>query len=46
MTRPSLFDLNPHDIRYYPFMASLDMYDRSFNTLNNLLDKICVPKKA
>ena len=43
MIRPTLLDLNPVELRYYPFMISLDKYSESCNIL---LPKICVPKKT
>ena len=42
MVRPTLVDLNFVDLRYYPFMVSLDKFSRSCNILS---PKICVPKK-
>ena len=42
MVRPTLADLNFVDLRYYPFMVSLDKFSRSCNILS---PKICVPKK-
>ena len=42
MVRATLADLNFVDLRYYPFMVSLDKFSRSCNILS---PKICVPKK-
>ena len=39
MVRPTLIDLNPIELKYYPFMISLDK-------CNVLSPKICVPKKT
>ena len=30
----------------YPFEVNLDRWDASFNTLNDLSNKVCVPNKA
>ena len=30
---------------YYPFAVNLDRYVRNCNTLNDLSNKVCVPKK-
>ena len=43
MVRPSLIDLNPVELKYYPFMISLDKYHGSFIAL---FPKICVSKKT
>ena len=43
MVRPTLIDLNPVELKYYPFMISLDERNGSCNVLS---PKICVPKKA
>ena len=42
MVRPTLVDLNPVELKYYPFMISLDKCNGSCNALS---PKICVPKK-
>ena len=42
MIRPSYSDLNPVELKYYPFMVSLNKYNGSFNVL---LPKICFEKK-
>ena len=39
MVRPTLIDLNPIELKYYPFMISLDK-------CNVLSPKICVLKKT
>ena len=39
MARPTLIDLIPFGLRYYPFMISLDKCSRSGNVLSQ---KICV----
>ena len=41
MVRPTLIDLNPVDLKYHPFMISLDKCTGSFKVLS---PKICVPK--
>ena len=43
MVRPTLFDLNPVELKYYPFMISLYKYTESCNVL---CPKICVPKET
>ena len=43
MIRPTLIDLNSIDLRYYPFMISLDKCIQSFNILS---PKISVPKNT
>ena len=40
--RPTLIDFNPVELKYYPFMISLDKCNRSYNVLP---PKICAPKK-
>ena len=42
MVRPTLIDLNPFELKYYPFMISLHKCSGSCNVLS---PKICVPKK-
>ena len=42
MVRPALFDFNPVEVKYYPFMISLDKCNGSCNVLS---PKIYVPKK-
>ena len=43
MVRPTLIDLNPVELKYYPFMISLNICNGSYNVLS---PKICVPKKS
>ena len=43
MVRPSLIDLNPVELKYYPFMFSLYKCTGSCNVLS---PKICVPKET
>ena len=43
MVRPTLIDLNPVALKYYPLMISLDKYSESCNVLS---PKICVPKET
>ena len=43
MVRPTLIDLNPVELKYYPFMISLDKCNGSCIVLS---PKICVPKKT
>ena len=42
MVRPTHIHLNPLELKYYPFMNSLDKFSGSCNVLS---PKICVPKK-
>ena len=42
MVRSTLIDLNPIELKYYPFMIRLDECNGSCNVLS---PKICVPKK-
>ena len=41
-TRPALIDLNPFELKYYPFMNSLDKYNESCNVVNDSSTKISV----
>ena len=41
MVRPTLIDLNHVELKYYPFMTSLDKCSGSCNVLS---PKICAPK--
>ena len=43
MVRPNLIDLNPVELKYYPFMISLNKCTGSCNVLS---PKICVPKET
>ena len=43
MVRPTLFDLNPAELKYYPFIISSD---KCSGTCNVLLPLICVPKET
>ena len=43
MVRPILIELNPVELKYYPFMVSLDECSGSSNVLS---PKIYVPKEA
>ena len=49
-TQPTLINLHPKEyaqgLRYYPFAIKLDRCARSFNTLNDLSDRVCVPNEA
>ena len=46
MIRPFLIDLNSVDLKYYPFMVSLDKYSENCNSVNNSSMRICVPSKT
>ena len=43
MARLALIHMNPIELKYYPFMISLDKCNGNCNTLS---PKICVPKKT
>ena len=43
MARPSLIDMNPVELKYYPFIISLNKCTGSCNVLS---PKICVPKET
>ena len=43
MVRPTPTDLNTVELKYYPFMISLDKCTGSYNVLS---PKICVPKET
>ena len=43
MVRPTVIDLNPVDLKYYPFMISLDKCIGSFNVLS---PNTCFPKET
>ena len=43
MFRPTAVDLNPLDLKYYPFVVSLNKRSGSCNILS---PKICVPKET
>ena len=42
MIRPFLIDLNPVELKYHPFVISLDRCNRGCNYVNDLSMKICV----
>ena len=42
MVRPTVIDLNPVELKYYPFMISLDKCTGSCNVLS---PKMCLPKE-
>ena len=44
--KPTLIDLNPIDLNYYPFMVSLDKCSGDCNASNDLSTKICVSRKT
>ena len=43
MVTPTLIDLNPIELKHYPFMISLEKCTGSCNVLSS---KICVPKET
>ena len=42
LARPTLIDINPLELKYYPFMISIDKFTGSCNVI---FPKICVPKE-
>ena len=42
----SLIDLNPVELNCDPFMISLDKCNGSYNVVDNLSTKICVPNET
>ena len=46
MTRPFLFVLNPFELKYYPFMISLDQCSGNCDFVDDLSIKICVSSKT
>ena len=48
--QPILININPNEysqkFHCYPFVAKLDKYVGSCNTLNDLSNKVCVPNKT
>ena len=46
MARSTLIDLSPVELKYYPFIVSLDKCSGSCNPGNDLSIKICVSSKT
>ena len=46
MARSTFIDLNPVELKYYPFMISLDICSGSCNSVHDLSTKICVKNKT
>ena len=46
MIRPTLIDLNPVELSYYPFMISLDKCDGSFNAVDDFSLEVCAPSET
>ena len=44
--QPTLINLHPQELHYYPFAVKLDKCVGSCNTLNDLSNKVCVPNKT
>ena len=42
IVRPTLIDMNPNELKYYPFIVSLNKCAGSCNVLS---PKMCVPKE-
>ena len=45
MNRPTIIDLSPIELNYYPLMTSLGKCNGSCDVLDDLSAKICVPSK-
>ena len=43
MVRPTIIDMNPVKLKYYPFMISLNKCSGSCNILS---PRLCVPKET
>ena len=50
MIQPTLINLHPNEysqeFHYYPFAVKLDRCIGSFDTLNDLSNKVCIPNKT
>ena len=46
MISPTLIDLNPLELNYYPFMIILDICSGSCNSINDLSTKMCDSSKT
>ena len=50
MIQPTLINLHPNEytqgLRYYPFAVNLDRCVGSYNSLNDLSNRVCVPNKT
>ena len=50
MSQPTLINLHPNadrqEFHYHPFAVKLDRWVGSFNTFNDLSNKLCVPNKT
>ena len=44
-TRLTHIDLSPVELNYCPLLITLDKYNGSFNAVDDLSTKICVPSK-
>ena len=45
ITRPTIIDLNLDELHYYPFIINMNRCDRSCNTVEDPLGRICIPHK-
>ena len=46
MMKPFLIDLDPIELKYYPFTINLDKCNRSCNSVNDLSRRVYVPSKT
>ena len=48
--QPTFINLHPNEYsqesHYHPFTVKLDKYVKSWNTVNDLYNKVCVPNKT
>ena len=46
MIKTFLIDLNPVELKYYPFIINLDKCSVSYNSVDESSTKMCVPSKT
>ena len=46
IAKPTIIDLYPVELNYYLFMISLVKFNGSFNAVNDLSTKTCIPSKT
>ena len=46
IARPTFIDLNPIELRYHPFMISLDKYNEVCNAIGDISTKVCVSRET
>ena len=45
LSRPALIDSNTIELNYYSFVVSLDKRNESYNVVDDISMKICVPSE-